>query len=390
MKGLKYISWNDTSGYAAAAYGYIRGLMDRNIPLTWTPMIPGASWGSAFGYEPFTGSSIGSRERDPVCNKPLSYDTVLIHLVPEYYPRWMAQEPGKRYIGYTTWETDRIPDHWPEILNQLDRVWVPSNWNKKVFEDGGVNVPIDVIPHILGPAPTLDSATAHPLMSQIPPENYTFYSVNVWSRRKALWLLLEAYWSTFQADEPVSLVLKTSRNDGTSRFCNKRYPLSGLARTSRSYRKLARKFPNKPSTILIAEENTPQPMINMLHHRCDCYASLSRAEGWGLGAFDAIAAGNPVIMTGFGGQTDFLPKEHAGLVGYNLIPVTDSMNKKSYSPDQRWGNPDIRQAGRLMRSAFENPAIAKANGQCLRAHASHHFKQEIVIKKMLAILNHSR
>jgi len=387
MKGLKYISWNDTSGYAVASHRYIRGLIEQDIPLTWTPMIPGSSWGSAFGYEPFTGTRTGRQEFDPVCNKSMAYDTVLIHLVPEYFPRWIAQEPGKRHIGYTTWETDKIPDHWPEILNRLDRVWVPSTWNKEVFEGSGVTVPIDVIPHILAPAPGPDARVAHPLMSQVPPENYVFYSVNVWSRRKALWLLLEAYWSAFQAHEPVSLVLKTSRNDGTSRYGNKRFPLSGLARTSRTYRKLEKRYPHKPSTILIAEENTPQPMIDMLHHRCDCYVSLSRAEGWGLGAFDAVAAGNPVIMTGYGGQTDFLPKEHAGLVDYNLIPVADAMNKKSYSPDQRWGDPDIQQAGQLMRSAFENPAAARANGQHLLDDASDHFNQQSVIQKILEILN---
>lgn len=322
---------------------------------------------------PSAGKEVGCADRDRICNKPIDYDTVLIHLVPEYFPRWMELEAGKRIIGYATWETDTIPSHWPAILNKLDRVWVPSTWNRHVFEHSGLTVPIDVIPHILGPAPACNAKVAHPLTSRISSDHFVFYSVNVWSRRKALWLLVEAFWSTFSAHEPVTLVLKTSRDDSNSRFCGQRFPLRLLARTAIAYRKLAEKFRERPATVLIAEENTPQPMVDHLHDRGDCYVSLSRSEGWGLGAFDAVAAGNPVIMTGYGGQTDFLSSEHAYLVDYTLVPVEDALNRKSYSLDHHWAEPDIQHAGRLMREVFEDREVAATKGQVLKSYAQRHY-----------------
>ena len=41
-------------------------------------------------------------------------------------------------IGRTMFETDRIPDGWPDRLNFMDEVWVPTEFAKKIFLDAGV------------------------------------------------------------------------------------------------------------------------------------------------------------------------------------------------------------------------------------------------------------
>ena len=79
--------------------------------------------------------------------------------------------------------------------------------------------------------------------------------------------------------------------------------------------------------------------------------SLCRAEGWGLGAFDAAAHGNPVVMTGFGGQLDYLG-DSPYLVGFELVSVDDPSGFPSYAPEQRWADPDIEHGAELLREVF--------------------------------------
>ena len=43
-------------------------------------------------------------------------------------------------IGRTMFETDRVPDGWTERLNGMDYVWVPTEFHRQVFIDGGVDV----------------------------------------------------------------------------------------------------------------------------------------------------------------------------------------------------------------------------------------------------------
>lgn len=51
-----------------------------------------------------------------------------------------------KYICYTMWETSKIPIEFVDNLNRFDEVIVPSEWNKQVFINSGVEKPISVIP----------------------------------------------------------------------------------------------------------------------------------------------------------------------------------------------------------------------------------------------------
>ena len=386
MNGIKYISWNDTSGYAKAAHGYLQALLKTDIPLTWTPMVVGDEWGKELFYAPHLGQALPHWPHQALCNREIDYDTVIIHLVPEYFPRWIQQEPGKKIIGYTTWETSELPKHWAAILNQLDRLWVPCEWNRDVFQRGGVTVPIDVIPHILPSAQPKVVTPPPAQLSEIPKDHYVFYSVGVWSKRKANHLLLEAYWKAFSANDPVTLVLKTSQADSTNAKSYGPRPLRFLASVKRRYKKLSKAFPNRPNTLLIAEENTPELTMEAIHQRGDCYVALPHAEGWGLGAFEAVNKERPVIMTSYGGQLDFLPEEHAYRVAYELIAVDDPANAQAYAKTQQWAKPDVKHASSLMKNVFANQDAAKEKGRALKEHAQTHFSEKTVLQKMLAAL----
>lgn len=380
MTGVKYVSFFDHqgSGYSDAAKRYILGLDALGIPVTWTPTNPEGQRGP-LPYQPIACGEVYDSELQRFCHRDIPYDTVVVHMAPEYFPEWVEREPDKRMFGYTVWETDRIPRHWPACLNAMDTIIVPCTWNKQVFEQGGVHVPVRVVPHPAPPDKPIDPR----LVSNARKSDFVFYSINTWSPRKNTAALLEAYLGTFTRDDPVVLVFKTGKWDLTSPFLPilRRF----LHTPKRSLRRIMNRYPNAARVELIVDYLS-DAQIHGIHSRGDCFVSLCHAEGWGMGAFDACLHGNPVIITGYGGQLEFLPTEAAYLVDYRMAPVDVAMGRKSYSPDQRWAEPNIEHAGKLMRQAFENQDEAKQRGKALQQHVSTRFRSEVIARQFAEVL----
>ena len=374
IKGIKYVAFYEASGYGTAARRYMTGVKNMGIPFTWTPMVKGGAWG--MGYQPFLGREIGKTELAPFCNSKMEYDTVIVHTVPEYYPIWSEKEAGKRIIGMTVWETDRIPEHWLGPLHKVHRLLVPTEWNKKIFRECGITTSIDVVPHIFE-----DATPGSPEKTwEIESNEYVFYTIGTWTARKAIWNTIRSYLDAFAAHDRTVLIIKTTRRDFT-----KRSLLGRFKETKTTAQEIVNRYPN-PAKIRLVTEELDEEEILQLHSRGDCYVSLCRSEGWGLGAFDAAGFGKPVIITGFGGQTEYLPEDLTYFVDYEIVPVLDRMAKKSYSNNQNWSKPSISHASELMRYVFEHQTEAGTKGARLRKHIRKNFNELVVTKRLISAI----
>lgn len=396
MRALKYISWGDTTGYAVAAKAYVRALMDAGVALTWTPMIRGRR-----AYEAYTSPLWPCASLAPVCNREMDYDTVLIHTVPEYFPEWIERErkPGRRILGYTVWELERLPDHWPAILNRLDGVIVPTHWNAQAFRDSGVTVPVFVVPHLsqFEYLEKLDSESGQggdhaalnrrlgPLGND--PARFMFYSIAYWSHRKAPYLVLEAYLKAFTRHDRVLLAIKTGEQDFT-RW--RRHWRHGFRRRHPSPQDAVERrlsgHPDSPPVAVIMDETLSDAEMLALHEKGDCYIALPRAEGWGLGAFEAARLGKPVIMTGYGGQLDFLEPGFAHRVEHRMVPAVDPAFPASHRPSDRWAEPSVDQAAAHMRFVFEHSSHARECAGRVAQRLSGDFSRDAVTAALLRAL----
>ena len=397
MKGLKYISLHGALGYFVAAKRYMLGLVRAGIPLTWTPMVPGKAWG--LPLQPYTGRAVGDADLDRYCNAPLDYDTVIVHTAADLYPRWKTLEANKRLIGYTTWETDRLPRYWIPLLNMMDRLFVPSSWNREVFLRSGVSVPVDTLPHIADPAAPA-GVEASPKKATDP---FVFYTIETWSARKNLEKTIHCYLKTFTSNDNTRLLVKTTP------FLYRQTPLTRLTRLRSLYRRLRRLFrlslltsfrpgsgeylrkieseyPSPPPIVLLTRE-VSEEVIGDIHRQGDCYISLSHAEGWGLGAFDAAARGKPIIMSRYGGQMDYLKPDMSYAVGYDLSPVRDDDNPKNFTPDQRWASPSLEEASKWMRHVYEHRDEARIRGERLQRYVQDTFSENKISNRLIRILN---
>lgn len=391
MQGLKYISWGDNTGYAVAAKAYVRALVDADVGLTWTPMMPGAA-----EYEAVSASSWPCDRLGSVCNRQMEYDRVLIHTVPEYYPAIIEREQreGRRIFGYTVWELETLPAHWPAILNRLDGVIVPCRWNVDVFRRCGVTVPIHVVAHLsqFEGMPVAGEAAHAALRAHLPrgldlDALQVFYSIGFWSHRKAPYLALQAYWQAFEADDPVLMIVKTSRQDITrwhrhwSNGFRLRHPSP-----ARALRDMARRVPRAAPVALIADESLDDREMLALHELGDCFVSLTRTEGWGLGAFEAARLGKPVVMTAYGGQWDFLDPELSYPLDYTLVPVHEPTWATSYKPADRWAEPSVEQAAAYLRAIHADPQGARARARRQADRIARDFSPAAVVHALLEVL----
>jgi glycosyltransferase involved in cell wall biosynthesis len=344
-------------------------------------MVPGRRWG--LYLEPYEARDFRDDEFGDLCNRPIEYDTVIVHLIAEYYSRWRALEAGKKVLGMTVWETDTLQAHWWEMLNRMDALIVPCHWNREVFLANGIARPIGVVPHIHS-----TPSNRQPLsLDGVRDDDFVFYTIGTWSERKGLHLTLESYLRAFTGDDGVVLVIKTS-NVNERRRRNTRwwwFVTRHIDTTRREMHRIRSKHPS-PARVLALTRPLSDTEIHGLHMRGDCYVSLTRAEGWGLGAYDAAFAGNPVIMTGHGGQLEFLPDRLGYLVDYQLVPAETSGALDAIFQGHPWAAPDLTHGVRLMREVFTHPEAARERGQQLQAFVREKFKAEKIIHELLAFL----
>ncbi|MGH8183437.1 MAG: glycosyltransferase, partial [Rhodanobacteraceae bacterium] len=97
-----------------------------------------------------------------------------------------------------------------------------------------------------------------------------------------------------------------------------------------------------------------------LQNAADCFVSLHRAEGFGLGLAECMYFGKPVIATGYSGNMDFMDHDNSLLVDYRMIPLRNG--DYPYWQGQRWADPDIAHAARLMRQIHEDRNLARQIG----------------------------
>ncbi len=371
--GLRYISAHDHGGYGTAGRRLLIGMKNAGAPFTWTPMTGGRGW--QLWYEPLQAPATGDAELEPFYHRDIPYDTVVLHLVPEYALRWRQLEPDRRFILHTVWETDRLPPHWRFFLELADLLIVPSTWNKKVFEEAGLRVPVEVLPHIARPP----AAASGPAPVAIRDGDFVFLAVDSWTARKNLPTLIRCYLNAFTESDPVTLVVKTGRQDFT-----RPRPWLRTRSTASEVRRIVRDYPRPARIILVTDTLSDNDLVR-LHSRADCFVSLSHAEGWGLGPFDAGAAGKPVIATGYGGALDYLAPDNAFLVPARTVPVDDDAGKPSFLPCQQWAEPDPVHAAELMRFVVEHRDEAAARGLRLQKCILERYSERRVTEQFLRI-----
>lgn len=366
IKGIKYVGpIFDASGYAQASRGYILALHKLGVPITVDPV----------SFEKMT-PNLG-KDRDVLYklhDNKIDYNIVIVQLTPEFWEKFY--EPGKINIGYTVWETSRLHKDWPGWINKMDLIMCSSEFNVQVFKDSGVIKPVVSIPHGIDMAGFNDVSPYE--VAGVKKEAYKFYNISQFTERKNPVALIKSYWHAFQNEENVALILKTYRNN---------FDEGERDAIRQTIKKLKNSMPmDKYPPIHLILDMLSREQVLGLHKAGDCCISLDRGEGFGLSPFESGAFAKPIIVTGWGGVTEYAKKDNSLQVGYTLTPVSGMPYSPWYKGDQLWAEPDCLDAVKCMRYVYENQKEAKELGAKLYKYINENLTWDKVGQKMMSAI----
>lgn len=259
-------------------------------------------------------------------------------------------------IVYPLWELSRYPAVWARQLDRFDEIWAPSIF----VRDSLAAVCSKPVIHMPMACEVLLSSFLGRRYFGIPETDYVFlffYDIRSYTTRKNPQGVIEAF-RRFLLKMPfakASLIIKVNGADlNPALLAQLRQELDSLA----------------GHMVLIDRVMTDNEVKNLVRC-CDCFVSLHRSEGYGLGIAEAMVLGKPVIATAYSGNMDFMDANTAFHVNYGLIPLSEG--EYPYWEEQEWADPDLDQAAYLMASLVDDPNLGYEMGRRARAHMRKYF-----------------
>jgi glycosyltransferase involved in cell wall biosynthesis len=332
------------TGYARAAHDYLTALVGAGAEVS-----IGAEAEESISAAP--SGPEGHEDLRVYINRKLQPDVEIFHLTPkaltevaDQITRGLPFPPGPK-VAMTTWETDPFPRTYAKVLEAFDAIIVPSNFCARAMQP--LDTPIHVVPHCYDPA------VWKPVYLPRSGDLYRFYTIGAWSVRKNQIGLLKAYLATFRKKDRVQLTIVSPNPD--------------LALVKALIKTCGIPEEELPGLNIISDRLSQEQLID-LHVGGDCFVSATRGEGWGLGAFEAMLMGNPVVMPDFGGQVDFLG-DYGGDDGYGgwyavdcepTFPFVEPtgtgacLMTSGVTCEQRWGEPSLPDLADAMLDVHKN------------------------------------
>lgn len=236
---------------------------------------------------------------------------------PTYY-----QLNSKYNIGYTPWESTKIPPHWIDNMRRCDEIWTTSHFVKKVYESHNVNANIHVIPHGI--------SDEFSIIERELTSTFNFLHIGGDSKRKNAQMAVDAFLELYEGNNNYRLILKYDK------FCMAEVYINGRLLPASLH----------PQIIAIPETLSTDDLVK-LYHQCHCLIYPTMGEGFGMIPFEAISTGLPTIVTNLTGCADF---------AQYAIPLDAEMNKavwndQLYAADTgEWASPDFEQLLELMEN----------------------------------------
>jgi glycosyltransferase involved in cell wall biosynthesis len=216
---------------------------------------------------------------------------------PTVYCSWPRPELTRFYANpnlflYTMWESAQLPKGWAAEMNRARGMMVPSKFVARVFREGGVQVPIEVVPE------GVDPQVYYPVERERR-AGLTTLTVGPVDDRKHVMEGIAAWKAVFADDPEARLIIKTS------------YGYHNYT-------------PDDPRIEYVDKVERTRGILHW-YRRADVLLALGN-EGFGLPLIEAMATGLPVIALRSEGQLDVC-RDAPGL----MLPVDPASWEEYYS-----------------------------------------------------------
>lgn len=345
-------------GYARGEFGvaeslraYARALEPSDYPF------------SIFDFDVGTVSRQQDRSLDQHVSATLAYATNVFYINADQMP--IARTAlGKRVfaghhnIGFWLWELEKFPRDWRGAFDLVDEVWAPTAF---VCDAIGATTrkPVLRMPMPIEFKVPTGIDRAH---FGLPPDKFVFlfsYDFNGFVSRKNPEAVIAAFRRAFaDGTQGAKLLMKCSNGD---RFRDRLEALQGSVADD--------------PRIEMRDGFLSREEMYALQNSVDCFVSLHRSEGFGLGLAECMYLGKPVIATAYSGNLDFMDHDNSLLVDYRMIPLSNG--DYPYWRGQQWADPDIAHAASWMRRLFDDRDLARRIGANAAASVRRSHSREV-------------
>ena len=229
---------------------------------------------SSNGYG-YAGLNIVNSLKELGHNVPYSYPKAPVQLnfaQPEHF----KMHRGQYQIGYTPWESTKIPDRWKNMLDHCDEIWTTSDWCANVFEDNGYKN-IKVYPHGI--------ENIWKPKRRKPSDKIKFLHIGEPAPRKAGQMVVDVFTELYGNDPKYSLTIKAYKSS-TLRVYNNYIDKEIIGLPHNTFNNIN----------LITDDLTDLELVK-LYHDHDVLVYPSYGEGFGFIPLQALATGMPTICT---------------------------------------------------------------------------------------------
>lgn len=270
-------------------------------------------------------------------------------------------------IGFWYWELPEFPDFLHFAYDEVDEIWVATEYNRRSIA-AHTDKPVHVVP------PAIEVSIEKPLVREqlhMPEDVFIFLHMSdvlsVPQRKNPLGVV-EAFLQAFgdAPDAKVKLVVKLSNLDHQPALSRQ---IFGIMEAE--------------PRIQLIHEYLDRNTLNNLVDACDCYVSLHRAEGFGLPIAEAMYLGKPVIATHWSGNIDMMDESNSLPVAFRLVELQEDVGP--YRKGQVWAEPDIGDAARKMVMIADRDAtLASELGARARSTMRERYSPAVVAALMEA------
>ncbi len=246
-------------------------------------------------------------------------------------------------IGFWLWEMEDFPEEWMPAFNLIDELWVPSDFENKIFKKY-TEKPVYTVAY---PVTAKADEQYDRKYFGLPEDRFLYmmmYDGGSGAPRKNPGKVIESFKKAFKPDNTeVGLVVKLKANSDAD--------IEYIKSLTEGY-----------SNIYFIDKNMSRDEVNSLIKSVDVFVSLHRAEGFGLICAEAMVLGTPVIATAWSATTQFMDESCACMVDYRMVEL-----EKDYPPFKkgyRWAEADSDHAASFMRRLFDDKefyGIIKSN-----------------------------
>ena len=160
------------------------------------------------------------------------------------------------------------------MMQEMDEIWTPCNYNKEIFDSYCVNDIVRVVPHGIDPE-------VWSIQNRYLTDKFIFFHVGAPTQRKGGQRVVNAFLELFNDNKDVWLIMK-SNGVSDCRYTDRRGEFKNIKYHER---------------VIVIEEKLDIYDLAKLFHKSHCLVYPTNGEGFGLIPFQGIATGLPTIVT---------------------------------------------------------------------------------------------